>query len=462
MLRNRIVYCLTLSVLMPVALLLTSAGSLAEPPNSDRTPGQPQTQPSHERDDARHRQAAVDRLTRANTAFALDLYHRLRSDPGNVFFSPHSISTALGMTHLGARGETARQMAETLHFNTVREADLHKAFAALAQSLENPRETVEPNKQRDEKQSNQSDTQENQQDEQQSSDDSTLELAIANRLWGQRGEPFRDSFLNAVQEHYGGGFEALDYREPEEARKQINKWIEQQTNNRIEDLIKPGDMRPMPVLILTNAIYFNGDWRLPFDDMMTREREFHIATDVTTAVPMMQQVNRFAYHETKDLQAVEMPYVGERLAMLVLLPKDRNGLSALEQQLTPASLDDIANQLTLKKVNLLLPKFTMTDRVQLADHLKSMGMPIAFSKGADFSGMNGRKNLLISKVAHQAFVNVDEKGTEAAGATGVVMTRTSVDRPVTFRADHPFVFMIRDRETGSVLFMGRVTNPQSE
>jgi len=382
----------------------------------------------------------VTAVARGNTAFALDLYGRLRSREGNLFLSPYSISTALAMTRAGAGGETASQMDDVLHF-TLMQDRLHSAFGAL-------------------------------QNEVRGAAGESCEISVANALWGQRGYDFRKGFIKLVGENYGGGLRTVDFmRDGEGARKTINDWVESETREKIKDLIQPGVLTPLTRLVLTNAIYFKGDWASQFDKRNTREENFTLRGHgpVRSAVeriktPMMHQTADFGYTETDAFQALEMPYAGDRLTMVVFLPKQEETLGGLERTLTAENLSAWLKMLRKQKVFVALPKFTMTVKFQLAETLKAMGMTDAFRlPPADFSGMIERaeKELFISHVIHKAFVDVHEEGTEAAAATGVVMElKSAPTRPLVFRADHPFVFIIRDTRTDSILFMGRVMDPR--
>jgi serpin B len=419
----------------PIALAaLASIGIAAAQAACQSTTPEPSPTPPPDRTTTR--QADLDALVAGNTQFALDLYARLGAqDPGNIFCAPQSISTALAMTYAGARAETAEQMARTLRFAPgIR--DLHAAFAALAEALPTTAE-----------------------------DERKTTLAIANRLWGQRGESFLDSFLDTTRVHYGGGFETVDYlRDPEGARLKINAWTEQQTRGRIEDLLQPGVIDRTTVLVLTNAIHFKGTWRTRFDPQKTQDDEFHAPGNRVVTVPMMKVTSDFGYYESDLLQAVSLPFDGDRLEMVVLLPEARDGLKALEEELTLESLAEWVGQQRMRRVALTMPRFGTTSRFELSDDLAQMGMPAAFSSTADFSGMNGRRyDLFISNVVHKAFIEVNEEGAEAAAATGVVMKRTSApSRPRTFLADHPFIYLIRDRDTGAILFLGRMVDPGAE
>jgi serpin B len=368
-----------------------------------------------------------------NTQFALDLYGKLRGKEGNLFYSPLSISTALAMASGGARGRTLEQMAATLHLPDQKE--LHPALGALLAKI---------NGRRGRKRG--------------------YELHTANALWGQQGYPFLKEFLRLNKDHYGAGLRHVDFREsPDQARKTINRWVEKQTNDKIRDLLQPGTIKPLTRVVLTNAVYFKGDWACQFKKDRTQEWPFTLAGGSTVKTPLMRQQARFRYHDGGSLQVLEMPYVGKELNMVVLLPKKVDGLPALEKDLTAAKLAGWIKAVKDTEVIVTLPRFKMTQAYGLNEVLASLGMTDAFNaRKADFSGIDGRKDLLISVVVHKAFVDVNEKGTEAAAATGVVADQASAEIQVIpeFKADHPFVFLIRDRRSDSILFLGRLANPK--
>jgi serpin B len=369
-------------------------------------------------------------LVAGNTAFALDLYRHLADRDGNIFLSPHSVSTAMAMTWAGARGETAAQMAGTLRFDPG--TGVHPAFEVLAESIAGADE------------------------------DSTVELTSANRLWGREGGQFVEAFLETARRHYGGGFETVDFGATEDSRRRINGWIEGRTRERIRDLLRPGDLSAATVLVLTNAIHFKGTWLVRFDEQLTRDEAFFVEAERPVIVPLMELTGPFGLLETDEVQALELPYDGGRLSMVVLLPRDRGGLAALEAGLTEERLGDWLAGLRERRVRVRLPRFGVESRFHLEHTLPRMGMPLAFAAGrADFSGICGAPGeIWIDLVIHQSFVEVDEAGTEAAAATAVVLKRGGPAPPAEFRADHPFVFLIRDRETGAILFLGRVTDPR--
>jgi serpin B len=368
-----------------------------------------------------------------NTAFALDLYDKLRTQPGNLFLSPYSISSALAMTCGGARGNTEKQMAAALRF-TVPQERLHPGFATLQNRLN----AIQQKKQ--------------------------VKLAIANSLWPQKGYEFLPGFVALCRDRYAAQPVAVDFAgATEAARKQINDWVEAKTNRKIQELFKPGVLDAQTRLVLANAIYFKGDWATPFDKQFTQELPFHLANGKQVTAPLMTRQAQFGYAAIADLQVLDLPYAGNALSMTILLPAKADGLAALEAQLTVAKLDAWLKAMQNREVNVVLPKFKTTAEFSLGETLQSLGMRDAFAGGqADFSGMTGKKDLFISAVVHKAFVEVNEEGTEAAAATGVGMALTAAmpQEPPVFRADHPYLFLIRDNQTGSVLFLGRVVDPK--
>jgi len=370
-------------------------------------------------------------LVEGNNAFALELYGKLRAGEGNLFFSPYSISSALAMTYAGARGNTAAEMAKTLRF-AIEDKDIHPAFAALQGRLNAPGKKG-------------------------------YELVVANALWGEKGYGFLDDFLKLTQQHYGAGLTELDFvAAAEQARGTINAWVQKQTRDKIKDLIKPGVITDLTRLVLTNAIYFKGKWAEQFDKSATQEAPFSVTETEKVTAPMMSLKGDFGYMGDDSLQALEMPYAGGELSMLVLLPKSPAGLAEIEKSLTPKSLAGWILALRTQEVQVCLPRFKMTGEFSLAETLRSMGMSEAFTDKADFSGMDGKRDLVISAVVHKAFVDVNEEGTEAAAATGVIIGSISVKPPPpVFRADHPFLFLIRHEPTGAILFLGRVADPKA-
>ena len=384
-------------------------------------------------------QSKVGELVEGNSGFAFDLYRHLVEERGdeNLFYSPYSISLALAMTYAGARAETEEQMAETLHFRLPQD-DLHPAFNALDQELARRGEGAE------------------------GKDEKGFRLNIANAIWGQRDYQFREAFLDVLATNYGAGLRVLNFEEaPEEARQTINEWVGEATEGKIEDLIPQGAIDPLTRLVLSNAIYFNAAWANPFEEEETEKGPFTLLDGSQVTVPMMHQTESFGYAEGDRYQALELPYDGGQMSMVILLP-ERESFEAFERALDAGRVQAILSELEHKQVSLTMPTFEFDSRFSLSQTLAAMGMPDAFSTGADFSGMTGSPDLFISDVLHKAFVSVDEEGTEAAAATAVVMKLSAMpEEPVAFTIDHPFLFLIRDIETGAVLFVGRVMDPSA-
>jgi serpin B len=374
-------------------------------------------------------------LIDGNTAFAFDLYQALKEKDGNLFYSPHSISVALAMTYAGARSDTAEQMADTLEFLLEQER-LHPAFNWLDVELASRGEGA------------------------QGKDGEGFRLNIVNAIWGQRDYSFLTEFLDVLAENYGAGLRILDFiNETEKSRLAINDWVSDQTEDRIKDLIPEGAIDALTRLVLTNAIYFNAAWAYPFNEDATANGPFYVLDGGQVTVPMMRQTESFGYTEGEGYQAVELLYDGDELSMVVLLPASGD-FQVFEEGLEAEKVSDIISGLQPAQVALTMPKFEFDSDFSLKDTLADMGMPIAFSEAADLSGMTGTRDLCISEVLHKAFVSVDEAGTEAAAATAVIVGETSVPaEPVEVTIDRPFIFLIRDVETGAILFIGRVLNP---
>jgi serpin B len=370
-------------------------------------------------------------VVEGNNKFALEIYRNLQGREGNLFLSPYSISTALSMTCEGARGQTEKQMAETLCFPSMSSSQFRKEFGEIIGQLN------------------------------EAGQKGGYELVVANALWGQKDYKFLNDFLAVVKTNYDGDLQQVDFAtQTEEARKTINAWVERKTKDKIKELIKPGMVDSMTRLVLTNAIYFKGKWASEFKPERTQDAPFTLLDGQIVNVPMMTQTEKFGYTETDTAQVLEMPYVNDELSMVILLPKKIDGVSDLEKELGHGKIEGWLDRLRKREVQVFLPRFKMTSEFELAGVLSSMGMPDAFSSKADFSGMTGNRDLFISAVVHKAYVDVNEEGTEAAAATGVVMKLTSVaPPPPIFRADHPFFLLIRDNHTGSILFMGRLENP---
>jgi len=375
-------------------------------------------------------------LVEGNTAFAFDLYQALRGQEGNLFYSPYSISLALAMAYAGARNETAQQMAGTLHF-LLEQDKLHPAFNWLAAELASRGEGAA------------------------GKDEKGFRLNIVNAIWGQKDYEFLSDFLDVLADNYGAGLRILDFiTEPEESRVTINDWVSNQTEGRIEDLIPPDMIDEFTRLILTNAIYFNAAWKDPFNGNVTSDGPFYLLDGGQVTVPMMHQGSSFRYARGSGYQAVELLYDGGELSMVILLPASGK-FAAFEQALQTQKVSDIIDGLQSKLVDLTMPKFEFDSQFSLKDTLTDVGMTDAFSPDdADFSGMTRDSELFISDVVHKAFVSVDEAGTEAAAATAVVIPAGASFEPIVeVTVDRPFIFLIRDIETGAILFIGRVLDP---
>lgn len=369
-------------------------------------------------------------LASGNSAFAFNLYRTIVSnDDGNIFFSPYSISAALAMTYAGAESTTEIEMAEVLQF-PLYENHIHSSFNMLDQNLTAAAER-----------------------------DSAFSLHIVNALWGQTGYTFLPEFLEILTANYGAGISLLDFSDnPELCRETINEWVLEQTEGRIEDLIPGGILTTATKLVLTNAIYFKAQWFFQFDEMGTVDQPFHLINGEQVIVPTMHQTEHFPMAKGDGYIAVELPYTNRRVSMLVIVP-DENRFPEVEENLENDFIDEVIRSLSDANLYLSIPKFETVSSFQLEDILSSMGMSSAFGMSADFSGMDGTFSLYIASVIHKAFVSVDEKGTEAAAATAVVMQKVNGESSIDFIVDHPFIYLIRDRETGTILFMGRVLNP---
>ena len=379
-------------------------------------------------DDTGWSEEGTQEVVDANNQFALELYTELsKNGKENIFYSPYSISAALAMTYEGAKGETKDEIKSVFHFPE--DSTLRPNFAKIYNDINKNEEDYE--------------------------------LRTGNALWVQKDYPFLEDYINIVVKYYGGKVSNLDFvKETEKSRQTINNFIEEQTNGKIKDLIPKGVLDYLTRLVLTNAIYFKGTWQWEFNPKNTEEVDFKITPTDIVKVPMMYmkpEKAKFNYADLEDLQILELPYKGEKISMLILLPKDN-----LEdiQPLTIEKLKEWKSQMKKETLDeIYLPKFEFDTKYFMKEILSDMGMPTAFEMDADFSGMDGTKSLYIKEVIHQAYVKVDEKGTEAAAATGVVMKLTSIMPKNIFRADHPFIFIIQQNDTGNILFLGRVNDP---
>lgn len=374
-------------------------------------------------------------LVEGNNQFAFNLYKNLGQADGNVFYSPYSISQALAMTYGGAKGATETGMASALSF-TLPQDRLHATFnyldAHLSQSGQVP-----------------------------SGKDVQFQFHVVNAIWGQKDYSFLPQYLDLLAQNYGAGLRVLDFIKATEAsRVAINKWVEDQTANRIKDLVPPGSVNEQTRLVLTNAIYFNASWQSQFKTSNTVQGTFKALNGNGVSASMMKQSTDFRYAEGADYQAVELPYQGNQMSMVLLVPRD-GSFQAFEKAMDAATVKAIVDKLQVRRVNLVMPKFSFQSSIGLKQPLTALGMGVAFTQNADFSGIDGKKDLLIQDVLHKAFVAVDEQGTEAAAATAVIVGTTSMPVTVDMTVDHPFIFLIRDISTGSIIFLGRVVNPSA-
>jgi len=376
----------------------------------------------------------MDTAATVRSEFAIRLYDKLAGTQKgkNLFLSPFSIQVALAMCAVGAKGETRKVMAHLIGApDSVDEQN--RQYTELLKSVNGEGERP-------------------------------FQLATANALWGQRGYHFKPDFQEAVADFYDGALHEVNFRtQPDEAVKTINTWVSDKTGGKIKDLIQRDLIDPDTRLILTNAIYFKGTWEAEFEKGNTEEEDWHGANGIRK-LPMMHQESGYLYYEGDDFQALDLPYDGAQLSMLVVLPRKKDGLTALENRW---AAEGIYGQVTTRlrdeeTVILSLPRFKMETALTLKPVLCALGAELAFSGGADFSGI-GNEPLAISEVVHKAFVEVNEEGTEAAAATGVAMAFCAAvmpSQPKVFQADHPFLFFIRDRSTNTVLFSGRVLDPK--
>ena len=378
---------------------------------------------------ANNSQGVID----GNNKFAFKLFHQVSGTTDkNQFYSPFSISTALAMVYAGARNETARQISQTMDFPSIK--SFHTEYNHLLKGLNEGTE-------------------------------GKIKLNVANGLWAQKDFKFLDSYFDIVKSNYSSELKNVDFTdgtEREMTRKEINTWVEQKTNDKIIDLLSQGDLTSLTRLVLVNAIYFYGDWENPFSKVATKPDDFFLADKTRIKVPFMNQRENFKYYEDSKIKAIEIPYKDNKASMVIFLPNKKNGITEFEKSFDYKYYMEIITSLVPEEVRLSLPKFQTTFKINLGTTLSQMGMPLAFSPTADFSGMTGRRDLYISEVIHQAFINVDEKGTEAAAATAVIMKMTAIRNPTEpkiFNTDHPFVFLIKDNTTGSILFIGKMMNP---
>ena len=377
-------------------------------------------------------------MVKDNGTFAFHLYQEIRNQNSNLLFSPYGISTALAMIYAGARGNTERQMTDTLEFD-LPQTRLHSAFNWLDIELEKRGEGAE------------------------GKDGEQFRLIVANALWGQRHYEFKQKFLDILSQNYGAGLRILDFaNEPDKSRNVINEWVSEQTENKINKILSENSIDRFTRLVLTNAVYLNAAWHYPFVSYPD-EFIFHLPDDSTISVPAMSNANYFNYHKGSDYQAIELPYQGDEISMVVIMPDDGQ-FEDFENNISYNKVVGIFNNLEERQVFVKIPEFKFESRFSLKEILSNMGMPDAFSESkADFSGITNKESLIIDQVVHKAYIDVDTEGTEAAAVTAIMVIPISNDifkkEPVEMTVDRPFIFLIRDIETGTILFLGRVLNP---
>ena len=435
--KNKLGSAAVVTIIVIAAVAVIGAGIFLYPYSPDNPPVA---------DDVKATPEGIQKIIDANNQFAFELYSKLNEKgQGNAFYSPYSISAALAMTYEGAKGQTADEMKSVFHFPE--KNILRPNFASIYNDI--------------------------------NTGNNAYELKTGNALWLQQDYPFNANFTSTVEQYYGGKAANLDFiKETEKSRQTINSFIEEQTNNKIKDLIPQGILNALTRMVLTNAIYFKGDWEWEFDKSNTREMNFKITSENIVKTEMMHMnpdKARFNYADLEKLQILELPYKGDDLSMLILLPKNMEDYDyehdkiitydyAIEDiELSYEKLKEYKSKMQETKLDsIYFPKFEFDTKYMIAEILSDLGMPTAFSDGADFSGMTEEERLFISHVIHQAYVKVDEKGTEAAAATAVIMGATSVGptKQKIFRADHPFIFIIQQKDTGNILFLGRVVDPR--
>jgi serpin B len=373
-------------------------------------------------------------ISEANNEFALSLYKKLGDDEKNLVFSPYSITSALAVTYAGAKGNTAREMAEVICFPEDQTA-FHPGYKAFTDSIQS------------------------------TGDEKGTELRIANALWVQDDYKLRQDFLDLAESCYKANAENVNFSIPEELEKtrlKINRWVEEITNNKIQNLLLPGVLKEVTRLVITNAIWFNGNWVKPFDKNNTASSIFNINSSRSVPTDFMHQKSNAGYYEDDEVQALELSYKGEKKSMIIILPKNTEGWRLVGRILTLDRLSLISKGMEVKEVEMAIPKFTYDSQFNLKETLVSLGMKEAFSDDADFSGMTEANDLKIDEVIHKAFIEVSESGTEAAAATAVIMVLKSAleEQPIRFIANHPFIYLIIDKTTGGIIFMGRFVNPE--
>jgi serpin B len=366
--------------------------------------------------------------------FCFDFFKKLSEDPinkGNIFYSPYSVFTALAMTYEGARSDTAVEMENVL--------SIEQDNDSFHQYMRNLYDYLNKN--------------------------SEYDISTANALWIQKNFDLLQEYIDIIETYYGGESSTVDYFKPVEAANTINSWVENQTNNLIKDLVPASALGPLTRLVLTNAIYFKGIWHVQFEEENTTEKDFKTSSGQIKQVETMQMIDIydiFNYTETDVLQILELPYKGDDISMMIILPKEDAEISDIIRSMNQETYSDWIDSMHGTELDIYLPKFKFETSYTLNDYLIALGMQEAFTSAADFSGITGAPDLFISSVLHKAFIEVNEEGTEAAAATAVIMKLTADGGSgprIVFNADHPFFFTIHHKETGTILFMGEVTDP---
>lgn len=377
-------------------------------------------------------------LVRGNNGFALDLYGKLAANAGptaNILYSPHSVAGILGLAYCGAKGETAEQMAKTLHLN-LGPQHLPSAYASLQQALARKPAAGILEKDR-----------------------SNYQLLAVHALWGQKGLGFRPEYVKQAQTGFAAEVREVDFQaDANKVRESINQWASEQTQGKFPELLRPGSVTSGTEVLLTSAIYLQAAWARPFNRKSTEDAPFFVTPDKQVKVPLMRQMGIFPYCRTKTLQVLELPYQGGDLSMVVFLPDRKTSLGAFEKMLDPPNVAEWLGQLKKQEIQVYLPRFRIAFDHDLRESLTTLGMPLAFSPEGDFSGMTGKKNFHLSAVLYRAYIAVNEEGTEAMAATAGI-GKSGIDDPVIFRADRPFLFLLRDTRTNAILFLGRLVNP---
>lgn len=368
----------------------------------------------------------VNSLIESNQQFGFDLYQQLKTDQGNLFFSPYSISTALAMTYAGAESETKNQMARALHLNDA-DFDIHKSYQIYTDSLN----TLFKN---------------------------NTKLEAVNGLWADSNWKFLESYFTLIEQNYNARIENIDMHDGKKSAEIINQWTSDNTHGKITEIVNDKDFE-LARLVLANAIYFKADWTKSFDIEKTKEMDFNLLDKSIQKADFMFQSDSFNYYADDQKQVLELPYSDGNLSMLIILPEKETGIYKIEESINHENFNTWINNLNSRKLDIYIPKFTLTYEIELNRVLSNLGMPVAFSKSADFSGMTGKKDMQIDKVKHKSFVEVNEQGTEASAATVVIMREKSASLNKIFKADRPFIFIIKENNKNSILFMGRIINP---